>query len=248
MNVVEQIYEKNPTRSEFRHSRSRKPAGFIESVRCASSRGFPGIICEFKRSSPSGFTNSKNTEIVDYFSKLKSERIAAFSVLTEPEYFHGRYEDITSIQDFKIPVLDKDFISTTGMIDNAYNAGADAVLIILDFLGKDRSYELAKYAVSRGLDVLMEFHDLVHLRDLEITGNVTFGYNRRNLRNLKMEPNEEKVKQFMEKEDFPMILESGITPDYLRKNDVSMFEGLLIGASFLENDGILEAIGNLHPS
>ena len=248
MNVVEQIYAKNPTRSEFRHSRSRKPAGFIESVRCASSRGFPGIICEFKRSSPSGFTNSKNTEIVDYFRRMKSERIAAFSVLTEPEYFNGRYEDISSVQDFKVPILDKDFISTPRMVENAYNAGADAILIILDFLGKDRSYELAEYAVSKGMDVLMEFHDPVHLRDLEITGNVIFGYNRRNLRTLKMDPGEEKVRQFMKKEDFPMILESGITPDYLRKNDVSMFEGLLIGTSFLENDGILETIRNLVPS
>ncbi len=248
MNVVEQIYARNPARSEFPFSRSRKPAGFIDSIRSVSSRGFPGLICEFKRSSPSGFTNSRNTEIVDYFRRMKSERIAAFSVLTEPEYFNGRYGDISSVQDFKVPILDKDFISTPGMVENAYNAGADAILIILDFLGKDRSYELAEYAVSKGMDVLMEFHDPVHLRDLEITGNVIFGYNRRNLRTLKMDPDEEKVRQFMKKEGFPMILESGITPDYLRKNDVSMFEGLLIGTSFLENGGILETIRNLAPS
>lgn len=239
MNVVEEIYARNPDRPPVPYRRKREPVSLAKRLSERKDKGIIGIIAEFKRKSPSGFTNHRDDGPAPYFKKIGNERIAAFSILTEPSYFNGNYDDITAVQGFGIPILDKDFISSQAMIRNAYNAGADAILLILDFLRQETVYELSDYAISIGLESLIEFHEISLAKYIRPAEGRIFGYNRRNLRTLKMEPEEEKVLEVLSETGIEVVLESGIDAQYLKTRDVSEYAGLLIGTSILNGESLI---------
>lgn len=233
---MDDIYGKNLYREKFPYSRSREPISLIESLRRVRKDTMPGIIMEYKRMSPSGFENRFYPSVDEYFRKKISGNTAGLSILTEPDHFRGSYNDIVVSQGFRLPILDKDFISTEAMVDNAYNAGADAILLIMDFIPADLIARLIGAAIGKGMEVLLEFHDLKYLKDLTPMEHVIYGYNRRNLKTLQMEPQERYVLDHMKQTGMEIILESGIDSQYLMKNDVGHYFGLLIGSSILSDD------------
>lgn len=236
MSTVDDIYSRNPLRSRIPFSRMREPISLLGSLLDFKSRGKTGIISEFKRKSPSGFDIRRAVEPLQYFRDSRLENIAGISILTEPDYFLGSYGDVSRVQELNIPILDKDFASTPLMVENAYNSGADVILFILDFLERQKVRELCKLAVSLGMEALVEFHDLSLMKDIEPQEGVIIGYNRRNLRTLKMEPQEEKVLAGLKGSGVEVILESGIDREYLREHDVSPYLGMLIGTSILHGN------------
>lgn len=240
---MEEIYSRNSHRPDIPFRRSRKPVSLIKSLEKVSELGETGIIAEFKRKSPSGFMGSRFPDIEQYFRRLsENRRIAGFSVLTEPDFFNGSYDDLTKVQDLEVPILDKDFISTKQMVDNAYNSGADAILLILDFLEENEVYLLADYAQSLGMESLIEFHSLKLVDRIKQGKGRLFGYNRRNLVTLDMEPQEEELAEILSEKDLSVILESGITSDYVRTHDVAVYSGMLIGASILDGDNVHDTL------
>ncbi len=241
LNVVEEIYSRNSHREKVPFRRLRKPLSLSKSLKKIKGTGQTGIISEFKRKSPSGFINSKSVEIEAYFQKLsKQKNIAGFSILTEPDHFNGSYDDITAVQHFNIPILDKDFISTREMVDNAYNSGADAILLILDFLEENLVYLLADYAANLGMESLIEFHKIELASRIRPGEGRLFGYNRRNLITLELEPQEETLHNFLPVMGQGLILESGINSEYVRTHNMSEYLGMLIGASILEGGNLQE--------
>lgn len=242
-NVVEEIYSRNSNRKPVPLSRTREPLSLSGALKSVKKSGATGIIAEFKRSSPSGFTNLNSPDIMKYFHEIAgNRRIAGFSVLTEPDYFRGAYEDITRAQKFEIPILDKDFISSRLMVENAFNSGADAILLILDFLPENDVYLLSDYAAEFGMESLIEFHEPALVEKIQQGQMRLFGYNRRNLSTLKMEPREDEIREAFSKREIGMILESGITSEYARNHDLSGYAGMLIGASILEGDMLRESL------
>ena len=233
---MEHIYGRNVIREMFPYSRTREPISLIESLKRKRTGTMPGIIMEYKRSSPSGFENRSYPSVEEYFRKKISPTTAALSILTEPDYFRGSYRDIVAMQGIGYPILDKDFISTEPMLDSAYNAGADAVLLIMDFLPASDIRKLTELALRREMEVLIEFHDLRYMDMLQPMDHVVYGYNRRNLRTLRMEPQESYVLRHVRQTGDRIILESGIDSEYLKANDVSSYFGLLIGSSILSDD------------
>lgn len=236
---MEEIYSRNSSRVSVPYRRTRVPISLRNNLIKIRNSGQIGIISEFKRKSPSGFLNSKSVEIEAYFQRLSNwENVAGFSVLTEPDHFNGTYDDITSVQHFNIPIMDKDFISTREMVVNAYNSGADAILLILDFLNVNQAYLLADYAASLGMESLLEFHNLELADRIRPGESRLFGYNRRNLVTLEMEPQEENLQDMFPHLENELILESGITSEYVKTHDVSEYLGMLIGASILDGDNL----------
>lgn len=240
MSVVEEIYSRD--RKEYPFRRTRDPISLSASLSSVKESGGTGIIAEFKRKSPSGFQKGNGEGSREYFTEVSVHNPAGFSVLTEPDHFLGSYDDLASVQDFSIPILDKDFVSNEKMVRNAYNAGADAILLIMDFLELEVVYQLADYALELGMESLIEFHDLHLSEGIRPSRGRLFGYNRRNLKTLEMEPQEEKLAELLGNEIKNIILESGIDSDYLRNHDVSMYKGMLIGASILQGDNVLRTV------
>lgn len=239
LNVVEEIYNRNFSRKVIPYSRTREPLSLGNNLTKLKEQNKTGIIAEFKRKSPSGFSNKNSPELRTYFNSLKgNNRIAGFSILTEPDYFLGDYSDIVSAQNFNVPILDKDFISTKKMVDNAFNSGADAILLILDFLAPEDIYLLSDYASHLGLESLIEFHNLALVDRIEEGPYRIFGYNRRNLITLKMEPQEEQLNEIVSRKEFRFVLESGINSQYVKTHDISSYLGMLVGTSILEGDSV----------
>ncbi|MCL4307371.1 MAG: indole-3-glycerol-phosphate synthase TrpC [Candidatus Thermoplasmatota archaeon] len=236
MNTVETIYMNNPGRPHFQYSRTRETISLIGELRRIKAGGRPGIIKEFKRQSPSGFSNDRYPSVRDYFRNKIDARTAGMSILTEPSYFRGSYEDLSICQEFNLPILDKDFISTPAMVENAYNAGSDVILLIMDFLPTTAVKELTGVARDYRMEVLIEFHDLRFLSEIEPMDGVIYGYNRRNLRSLEMEPQDEVVKEFLKENDVDIVLESGLDSSYLNSAELSAFAGFLIGTSVLTDN------------
>ncbi len=236
MNVVENIYVQNPKRPHFPYSRTRDTISMIKELHRQRASGKPGIIKEFKRRSPSGFTNERYPAVGEYFRNKIDSRTAGISILTEPEYFNGSYDDIKIAQDFKLPILDKDFISTPAMVENAYNAGSDAILLIMDFLPMNLVHELTELAREFKMEVLLEFHDLQFLPEIVPINGLIYGYNRRNLKSLKMEPQDEAVMEFLTEHDVDIILESGLDSSHINSAKLWGFAGFLIGTSVLTDN------------
>lgn len=229
MDVVEQIYKKNEKRNLVSEDmRSRKPI----SMKNVLGKGGKRLIIEYKRESPSGFS-SPTFSSPEKFAEYVNDYADAFSVLTEPDHFSGNFTDALNLQKLEKPILMKDFIDREEMIETSYNCGFDAILLIADFLPASRLEELAEYAGSMHMDVLAEFHEKEVFDRIPHGRNVICGYNRRNLRTLKMEGKEDQVVDMMA-EHGVKILESGLDRDNFRKLLKMPFDGYLIGTSVLK--------------
>jgi len=140
-----------------------------------------GIIAEFKRKSPSKGFFQAEARVEPIVGGYATNGAAAISVLTDREYFGGGLDDLRRARTVTDkPLLRKDFIIDPYQIAEARIAGADAILLIAAALSPERCAELAEFANSLNLEVLLELHDE---RELNYAGkhvNVV-GVNNRNL-------------------------------------------------------------------
>lgn len=245
MNVVEEIYRRNNMRDPVKENRRNRPVlSMRESIRKLNSMKMIGLVAEFKRSSPSGFTAPPDLSLEKYFSGIPAGNIGGISILTEPDYFLGSYGDIEACQDLNLPILVKDFISTTEMIDSSFNSGGDCVLLISDFLDHKILSALYDHALSLGMDVLVEFHDAPSAAGLDSFEKAIIGYNRRNLRNLKMEPDPEGIGAIMKINNM-RILESGLNRTNISSGILKGFNGVLVGSSILSGEDVPQRLENM---
>ncbi|MEM0140127.1 MAG: indole-3-glycerol-phosphate synthase TrpC [Ferroplasma sp.] len=234
--IVDDIYKNNFKRETVTENlRARDVLSMKEALK--QSKIHPGIIAEYKRKSPSGFRNETNTDIFKYFNGIKSN-IAGISILTEPQYFDGNPLDAVSVQCYSKPILIKDFISNEKMVESSYKIGGDAFLLICDFLNYDEIKRLVKHGAMLGLEALVELHDPEKIKNIYAGENVIIGYNRRDLRTLKMDDRSETVYDKLHSFGLPVILESGISSINIKTLHIEKYDGLLIGGSLLSGDEI----------
>ncbi len=235
MSIVLGIYGENARRVPVTvNRRTRDTISLCKSLAERRRTGITPVIGEFKRSSPSGFHLSNNMGLSAYIQKLTELKVAGISVLTEPKYFLGSYSDIEEAQSFGLPILAKDFISNEQMIRSAYNSGADAILLILDFLSKVDVTNLLDFACKLEMESLVEFHDPRFLVNYEPCDSCMLGYNRRNLITMRIEDNTMEIIDLLHGIPGPKILESGLNYGSIDRNLEREFDGFLIGTSLLE--------------
>lgn len=200
------------------------------------NEGSTGIIAEFKRKSPSkGWFKTKELEaepVVVPYSKLGA---AGISVLTDTDFFGGDLDDLIQTKIITdVPVLRKDFMIDRWQIAEAKAFGADVILLIAACLSPKEVKDMAAYAKSIGLEVLLEIHneeELEHICD-EVD---MVGVNNRNLKTFEVNINIslELIKKLPV--DKPAVAESGIsnveTIVTLRQ---AGFKGFLIGETFMK--------------
>jgi indole-3-glycerol phosphate synthase len=220
---------------------SRKCFSLIESL---TKKDSTGIIAEFKRKSPSkGFIN-EYALVEDVTRGYTQAGAACLSVLTDTDFFGGGTVDLVAARVNNIPILRKDFIIDAYQIAEAKAMGADVILLIAACLTPKEVKSLAKYAVSIGLEVLLELHDETELGHI-CDETILVGINNRNLKDFKVDIGAslrmaEKIPTGKIK-----IAESGI-------NEVSMihtfksagFKGFLIGEMFMKEANPALAFNN----
>jgi len=216
--------------------------GFFWEIRTRSLRdhllvpGSSGIIAEFKRKSPSkGWFKPKELEVEPVVRAYNDKGAAGMSILTDQTFFGGDLDDLIQAKVISdIPVLRKDFMIDPWQIAEARAFGADVILLIAACLTPQEVKEMAIFARTIGLEVLLEIHneeELGHICD-EVD---MVGVNNRNLKTFEVDINTSL--QLINKipTDKVAVAESGIsnveTIVTLRE---AGFRGFLIGENFMK--------------
>jgi len=167
-------------------ARARRAAPRGERFVAALSRtGVPNVIAECKRRSPSRGVLRAAYDPVAIARGYADAGAAALSVLTEPMFFDGSLEHLTSIRAaVAVPLLRKDFILDPYQVLEAVAAGADAILLIVAALTDEELRRLVDEARARGLATLVEVHSEAELERAVACGATIVGVNNRNLRTL----------------------------------------------------------------
>lgn len=241
MNILQEIIETKRTEVakldsiELLRSAStitRSVVSFSESLRNSST----GIITEFKRRSPSKGVINGVADVSTVVSGYQSAGASAVSVLTDREYFGGSAEDFAKARAAtNLPLLRKDFIIDNSQICEARIWGADVVLLIASALSPSQTTELAHFARSLSLEVLLEIHGAHELGHINEWVNVV-GVNNRNLATF-----ETSIEQSIALADHipkscVRISESGISDfQTVRTLRQSGYRGFLMGENFMKN-------------
>ena len=209
------------------------------------------VIAEYKRASPSKGDIAPDLGALDVAEQYLDAGAKALSVLTEPSYFKG---DLQFIRDIRAGhpearILMKDFFVDEYQLYQALEAGADAILVIVGLLGKERSKTMADQAKTMGLYTLVEVHDEAELEiALGIKADL-IGINNRDLRDLSISlgTSKELIKKIPEGK--LAISESGIeSNDDIRHLQDCGFSGFLVGTSLMRTGApgkaLRELIGN----
>jgi indole-3-glycerol phosphate synthase len=193
------------------------------------------IIAEVKRRSPSLGALKTDADAVATASTYASSGAAAISVLTEPERFGGRFEDLAQVSAaVVVPTLCKDFIVDPRQVLTARAHGASLVLLIVAALNDEALVSLRRDIEALGMVALVEVHDEAELDRALATGARLIGVNNRSLHTLHIDlAVSERLRPRIPDDRLP-ISESGVsTPaDILRLRDAG-FHRFLIGSSLM---------------
>ena len=146
-------------------------------------------------------------------AKLYVENGASFiSVLTEEDFFLGRFEYIRDIKkNYKIPILCKDFFIDTYQVPLAKSFGADCILIILSAIDKMLAKDLYQTANDLNISSLVEVHSENEAEIALSFEDSIIGINNRNLKNLEISLNTSvNLSKILNSHKNPLVCESGI--------------------------------------
>lgn len=193
-----------------------------------------GIIAEFKRQSPSKGVINATADVVDVTKAYTDNGASCLSVLTDEIFFGGTTNDLIRARVNNIPILRKDFIIDEYQITEAKSMGADVILLIAACLTPERVKELAIYATSLRLEVLLEIHaeeELVHI----CNETAIVGVNNRDLKTFTVDINRSIALSKQIPADKIKVAESGIhNIDTINVFKNAGFKGFLIGENFMK--------------
>lgn len=245
MNILDQIVAAKYCETEERKLLVpvrilEKSIYFYEPVRslkehiCAT--GSSGIIAEFKRRSPSAGIINEEASPQKMAIEYENAGCSAISVLTDNEFFGGSSEDLSEVRkSVKIPVLRKDFIVDEYQIIESRAIGADAILLIAEIHSVQRLYELFRFAVSVGLEVLIEVHDKASIDKIPHDAEI-IGINSRDLTSFSVNSGEMATMVKLVPRNPVKVAESGIrSADNYIGLKKSGFNAFLIGEHFMRS-------------
>ncbi len=236
-------------------AKAAPPRDFLSAVKPPPKAGV-ALIAEIKKASPSAGLILPDFDPVNIARIYARHGAVALSVLTDETYFQGRLAYIARVKEaVSLPVLRKDFIVDEYQIYESRAAGADAVLLITEVLGADRTVELLRVAASLELAALVEVHADANLSALleaiEKNGsggavNWILGINNRDLKVQRTNLETTERLAAMLPEGMPFVSESGIATreDVLRVARAGAC-AVLVGESLLRAGDIGAAVDSL---
>jgi len=195
-----------------------------------------GIIAEFKRKSPSKGMINVTAKVESTSIGYMQAGASALSILTDKEFFGGTNDDLTTARKYNFcPILRKDFVIDEYQIVEAKSIGADCILLIAAALEPKRLKELASFAHSLGMEVLLEVHEEEELAPYLNPNIDLVGVNNRSLKTFEVSVQTSLSLVDMIPKDFLKISESGLSnPETLVELKLAGFDGFLIGENFMK--------------
>ena len=193
-----------------------------------------GIIAEFKRKSPSKGVINATASVEAVTAAYTKFGASALSVLTDQQFFGGSVEDLKIARINHIPILRKDFMIDAYQIAEAKAMGADVILLIAACLTPLQVKELATYATSLQLEVLLEIHTEQELQHICDETSIV-GINNRDLKTFKVDINRSIELSKKIPDNKLRIAESGINDiETIRIFKNEGYHGFLIGENFMK--------------
>lgn len=206
------------------------------------------IIAEIKRASPSKGEIQMDIDPVEQAKKYEQAGASAISVLTDQSFFKGSLKDLQKVSEaVSIPVLCKDFIIDEIQIDDAKDAGASIILLILAALPLKRFQELYKYATNQGLEVICEVHTAKELKNALTISPAIVGINNRNLKSFEVDlQTTTQLAQLVDTNKTIIISESGMrTASDAGLAAEAGAKAILVGETFMKSNQLETAFNNL---
>lgn len=190
------------------------------------------IITEIKPTSPTT-DGERDDDPVALAEQMVANGATALSVLTEPDHFGGKPEDLERVREaVDVPILRKDFILNEAQLDTVE---ADIVLLIARFV--DDLPALLSAARDRGFQVLVEVHTEAELEEAVAAGAEIIGVNNRDLAALEVDLSTFESVAPTAPADVTLVAESGITsPGDVRRMREAGADCLLVGSAIMDGD------------
>lgn len=211
------------------------PREFAAALRERIANGYPAVIAEIKRASPSKGLIREDFDAARHAADYAAAGAACLSVLTDAKYFRGSLDDLRAARAAAdLPLLRKDFMIDPYQIVESRLAGADCVLLIAAALADTEIAELAACAAELKLDLLVEVHDREELERALLLDCELIGINNRDLRNFHTSLDTTLDLLTHVPADRLLITESGIGgPGDMRMMMDRGVHGFLIGETFM---------------
>ena len=200
--------------------------------------GASGIIAEYKRKSPSqGIINGK-AQVKTTVQGYQEAGVSGVSILTDGQFFMGEKADVEQARSIlNIPILRKDFMLNEFQILEARAMGADVILLIAAILNPQEIQELASFAHSLELEVLMEVHNEEELKRSLNDHIDLVGVNNRNLKDFTVDIQTSLNLSSSIPDAFTKVAESGLSdPKEVIRLREAGFKGFLMGQRFMETE------------
>ncbi|MCC7536213.1 MAG: indole-3-glycerol-phosphate synthase [Deltaproteobacteria bacterium] len=165
------------------------PRSLRDALRRAAGSVPLRLIAEIKHRSPSAGPLSRVLDPAARARAYQEAGASAVSVLCDAKRFDGSYADLAAVRAaVELPVLCKEFVIDRVQVDRAYDAGADAVLVIVRIVEDDVSLcSLIDACEMRGMDALVEVATHEELARALSAGAHVVGVNARDLDTLAMD-------------------------------------------------------------
>jgi indole-3-glycerol phosphate synthase len=219
----------------------------------ALSNGF-GMIAEIKRRSPSGGDMRQENVERAPAAYAQSSIVKCVSVLTNTVDFGMAIEELTKVKaQVRKPVLRKDFILEEYQVYEARAFGADALLLMVNVLDRDKMRRLFDLSQELGMDVLFEAHTREEIESIPGSAKL-YGINSRKFKaseqtfansvkgsDLSVELDTFSLINYLPK-DAIKIAESGVEPSKLSEVIQMGYDAVLVGTSLLKAKSGIENI------
>lgn len=152
-----------------------------------SARGRRRVIAELKARTPSVARFRWSDRLDELATLYERNGAAALSVVTDAARFGTSLETVRRARErVGLPVLVKDFILDPYQVFEARAAGADAVLLIVRLLERNRLAALLDLVYTLGMHALVETHDEHEMNTALQARAPIVGVNNRNLDTMKV--------------------------------------------------------------
>lgn len=226
-----------PAQAKLVHQASHRPAPRPLALRPRRLE----VIAEIKRRAPSAGTLNAEVDVAAQARAYAAGGARAISVLTEPDEFLGRDEDLGAAACAGLPLIRKDFLVTPEQILESRALGADGVLLIAAILPGRQLASMLAAADDAGLFALVEAFDEPDLKRAGECGARLVGVNCRNLRDLSVDFERfEKLRPLIP-QTAQAVAESGIaTPAQFARVAALGYDAALIGSALMRGATIHE--------